>query len=35
MKEQLDALLALPQDENAFNKESKNDEKKPLFKIKK
>lgn len=35
MKEQLDALLALPQDENAFEKESKNDNQKPLFKTKK
>lgn len=35
MKEQLDALLALPQDENAFSKESKNDNQKPLFKTKK
>ena len=35
MKEQLDALLALPQDENAFSKESKNDNQKPIFKTKK
>ena len=36
MKEQLDALLALPQDENAFEKESKNEQSnKPLFKTKK
>ena len=35
MKEQLDALLALPQDENAFSRESKNDNQKPLFKTKK
>lgn len=35
VKEQLDALLALPQDENAFSKESKNDNQKPLFKTKK
>lgn len=35
MKEQLDTLLALPQDENAFSKESKNDNQKPLFKTKK
>lgn len=35
MKEQLDALLALPQDENAFSKESKNESVKPLFKTKK
>ena len=35
MKEQLDALLALPQDENAFSRESKNDNQKPIFKTKK
>lgn len=36
MKEQLDALLALPQDENAFSKESKNDNStKPIFRTKK
>lgn len=35
MKAQLDELLALPQDENAFSKESKNDTQKPLFKTKK
>ena len=35
MKEQLDALLSLPQDENAFSKESKNDNQKPIFKTKK
>lgn len=36
MKEQLDALLALPQDENAFSKESKNEQgNKPLFRTKK
>ena len=35
MKEQLDRLLALPQDENAFSRESKNDNQKPLFKTKK
>ena len=35
MKAQLDALLALPQDENAFSKESKNDTQKPLFRTKK
>lgn len=35
MKAQLDELLALPQDENAFSKESKNETQKPLFKTKK
>ena len=36
MKEQLDALLALPQDKNAFEKESNNEQnQKPLFKTKK
>ena len=35
MKEQLDALLALPQDENAFLRESRNNNQKPIFKTKK
>lgn len=35
MRAQLDELLALPQDESAFSKESKNDNQKPLFKTKK
>ncbi len=36
LREQVEALLALPQDENAFNKESKNEtDNKPLFKTKK
>lgn len=35
MKAQLDELLALPQDENAFSKESKNETQKPLFKTRK
>lgn len=35
MKAQLDELLALPQDENAFSKESKSESVKPLFKTRK
>lgn len=35
LKSQLDDLLALPQDENAFSKESKNETQKPLFKTRK
>lgn len=35
MKAQLDELLALPVDENAFSKESKNETQKPLFKTRK
>lgn len=35
MRAQLDALLALPAEENAFEKESKEDNKKPLFKSQK
>lgn len=36
LREQVETLLALPQDENAFNKESKNEtDNKPLFKTKK
>ena len=35
MKEQLDALLALPQDENAFLRESRNNNQKPIYKTKK
>lgn len=35
MKAQLDELLALPVEENAFSKESKNETQKPLFKTRK
>lgn len=35
MREQLDALLALPQDESAFEKQNKEDNQKPIFKSRK